>query len=163
MTRPSHSFRLLGAMLRVTVAEEVQYRAEFAASFATTLLWAASAFVSVALFFRHTTRLGGWSVWEVTVLVGVFMALSGVVEGVLRPGIGTLADEVRRGTLDLLLARPVDAQLYLSFRKLNLWRATDVALGFAIAAHGLSRLGRAELPSRLALFSLTFAAGATIL
>ena len=35
--------------------------------------------------------------------MGVFNALTGVIEAVLRPGIGELVDEVRSGKLDLIL------------------------------------------------------------
>ena len=113
--------RVLGALWRVNVAEELQYRANFFASVAGTVFNLGTALLTLGLFFRQTTRLGGWDFWEVVVLLGVFNALSGVVEAVLRPGIGQLAEEVRAGELDLVLARPVDAQAFVSFRRLDLW------------------------------------------
>jgi hypothetical protein len=112
MTRPGPlerfgaAARVLGALWRVNVVEELQYRANFVASLLGTLFWMAMALLTLALFFRHTTRLGGWDYWEVVALLGVFNALTGVIEAVLRPGIGELADEVRSGRLDLILVRP---------------------------------------------------------
>src|SRR6266571_4619251 len=86
--------RVLGALWRVNVVEEVQYRANFLASLLGTLFWIAMALLTLALFFGHTARLGGWDYWEVVVLLGVFNALTGVIEAVLRPGVGELADIV---------------------------------------------------------------------
>ena len=121
------------------------------------------ALLTLALFFGHTTRLGGWDYWEVVVLLGVFNALTGVIEAVLRPGVGRLAEEVRTGALDLVLTRPVDPQLYVSFRRLDIWRLTDVVLGLALAGYALWRLGRVPSAVELLAFSVTLiSAGAVV-
>src|SRR2546428_6860170 len=84
---PRSAFRVLAALWRLNLAEELQYRANFVASVLGTLFWIGTALLTLALFFRHTTRLGGWHYWEVVVLLGVFNALTGVIEAVLRAGI----------------------------------------------------------------------------
>ncbi len=152
--------RVLRALLRMNVVEELQYRANFVASLLGTVFWIAMALLTVALFFRHTAQLGGWDYWEVVVLLGVFNALTGVIEAVLRPGIGELADEVRSGKLDLVLTRPVDAQLYVSFRRLDLWRFADVAFGLMLAGYALVRVGR--LPSLLDLLAFVVTMGSAV-
>jgi len=156
--RAPRVLRLLGALWRLNVAEELQYRANFVASVVGTLFYLATALLTLALFFRHTTSLGGWDYWEVVVLLGVFNALSGVVEAVLRPGIGQLAEQVRSGDLDLVLSRPVDAQAFVSFRRLDVWRFTDVVLGLTLAAYALFRLGHP--PSVSASLAFVVALGA---
>src|SRR5437763_16149359 len=92
---PRSAFRVLAALWRLNLAEELQYRANFVASVLGTVFWIVTALLTLAVFFSHTTRLGGWDYWEVVVLLGVFNALTGVIEAVLRPGIGRLAGEVR--------------------------------------------------------------------
>src|SRR5947199_5447165 len=106
---PNSAFRILWAFWRLNLAEELQYRANFIASLLGTVFDMATALLTLALFFRHTSALGGWDYWEIVVLLGVFNALTGVVAAVLRPGIGRLAGEVRGGGLDLALVKPVDA------------------------------------------------------
>src|SRR5256886_7432596 len=108
--------------------------------FPYTTLFRSTALLTLAVFFSHTTRLGGWDYWEVVVLLGVFNALTGVIEAVLRPGIGRLAGEVRSGGLDLVLAKPVDAQGALSFRRLDILRVSERVLGLALAGYALVRL-----------------------
>src|SRR5207249_2226996 len=105
---------------------------------------------------------GGWDYWEVVVLLGVFNALTGVIEAVLRPGIGRLAGEVRSGGLDLVLAKPVDPQGFVSFRRLDIWRLTDVVLGLALAGYALHRLGRTPSLAQLAAFALALASAAVV-
>lgn len=155
--------RLLRALWRVNLAEEMQYRGNFIASVLGTVFWIAMALLTVALFFRHTTRLGGWEYWEVAVLLGVFNTLSGVVEAVLRPGMSRLAEDVRSGALDLVLSRPVDPQLYVSFRRLDVWRLADVVLGLALVVYAMIRLGRAPSAVEVLAFAVTLAAAAVVL
>ena len=154
--------RVLGSLWRLNLAEELQYRANFVASLLGTLFWIGTALLTLALFFRHTTRLGGWEYWEVVVLLGVFNALTGVIETVLRPGIGQLAAEVKSGTLDLVLARPVDAQAFVSFRRLDVWRLTDIVLGLALSGYALVRLGRTPSALELAAFVAALASAGVV-
>ena len=154
--------RVLAALWRLNVAEELQYRANLVASVLGTLFWIATALLTLALFFRHTARLGGWDYWDVVVLLGVFNALTGVIEAVLRPGIGQLAGEVRSGRLDLVLARPVDAQAFVSFRRLDIWRLADVVLGLALAGYALVRLGRVPSALELAAFAVALASAGVV-
>jgi len=153
---------VLRAFWRLNVVEEMQYRANFIASLVSTVFWLALALLTVALFFSHTTRLGGWSYWEVVALLGVFNALTGVIEAVLRPGVGGLAADVRSGKLDLILTRPVDAQFYVSFRRLDLWRFADVVLGLALTGYALARLGRAPSVFEVLAFAVTLGAAVAV-
>src|SRR5881296_4433555 len=159
---PHSALRILAALWRLNLAEELQYRANFVASVLGTFFWIGTALLTLAVFFSHTTRLGGWDYWEVVVLLGVFNALTGVIEAVLRPGIGRLAGEVRSGGLDLVLAKPVDAQGFVSFRRLDIWRLTDVVLGLALAGYALHRLGRTPSLAQLAAFALALASAAVV-
>lgn len=153
---------VLRAFWRMNVVEEMQYRANFIASLISTVFWLALALLTVALFFSHTTRLGGWSYWEVVALLGVFNALTGVVEAVLRPGVGRLAEDVRTGKLDLILTRPVDAQFYVSFRRLDLWRFADVILGLGLAGYAIARLGRTPSVFDVLAFVVTLGAAVAV-
>lgn len=151
---------LLAAFWKVNVSEELQYRGNFVASFLGTLFWLGMALLTVGLFFSHTTHLGGWNYWEVVVLLGVFNTLAGVVESVLRPGIGQLASDVRSGAFDFVLLRPVDAQLFSSLRRLDVWRFTDILLGLALTAYALVRVG--HLPSVLNVLAFGVTLGSAV-
>jgi ABC-2 type transport system permease protein len=153
---------VLRALWRVNLMEELQYRANFVVSVLGTLFWMALSLLTLALFFRHTTRLGGWEFWEVVVLLGVFNALGGAIDTVFRPGIGRLAEDVRSGALDLVLVRPVDPQFYVSFRRLDIWRIADVVLGFALAGYAVARLDRGLSAGDVLAFVATFSAAVSV-
>src|SRR2546430_6131232 len=159
---PNSAFRILSALWRINVAEELQYRANFVASLLGTLFWIVAAFLTLAVFFRHAARLGDWDYWEVVVLLGVFNTPTGVIEAVLRPGMGRLAGEVKSGGLDLVPAKPVDAQGFVSFRRLDVWRLTDVVLGLALAGYALVRLHHVPTVAQLAAFGLALTAAVAV-
>ena len=160
--RPTR-WAVIRALGRLSATQELQYPANFLASLIGTVFWLSMAILTVALFYSHTTHLGGWSFWETVALLGVFNALVGVIEGVLRPGIGSLADQIRHGAFDLVLTRPVDAQLYLTFRQLDLLRIADVLLGFALSSVALHRLGRSISAAHVLAFAVTFASAVAVL
>lgn len=160
--RPS-VFGMLRALIRQSAEIELQYPANFFASALGSVFWLAMAVLTVGVFYEHTDHLGGWSFWETVVLLGVFNALIGVIEGVLRPGIGHLSELIRRSTLDLVLVRPIDAQLYVTFHNVDLWRIADVVLGFGLSWYGLHRLGRTLDPLEVVQFLVTFGASISVL
>ena len=165
MTAPGKERRrqsLIAALFRLNVVEELQYRANLLASILGTLFWIATALLTLAVFFRQTRRLGGWEFWEVVVLLGVFNALTGLIEAVLRPGIGDLAGQVRKGGLDLVLAKPVDALAFVSFRRIDVWRFTDVVFGLALAGYALLRLGRVPGIFQIGAFLITLGSAAVV-
>ena len=157
MTSIRRTVTVLRAFWQLNWLEELQYRGNFIASLLGTVFWLLMAILTAALYFRHTSTLGGWEFWDVVVLLGIFNALAGVVESVLRPGIGHLPADVRSGALDLVLVRPVDAQFYVSFRRLDVWRLADVVLGLALAGYALAQTGRAISAWELIIFIVTFA------
>lgn len=138
--------RRLAAVLRafwaVNLAEELQYRANLLASVVGTGFWLGTAVLTGAVFFRQTPALGGWSFWQVVALLGVFNAVAGVVEAVLRPNVGRIVEHVRRGTMDLILSKPVDAQFQVTFRRIVIWRGVDIVLGLGLTAAALVIGGR---------------------
>ncbi len=156
-------FGMLRALVRQSAAAELQYPANFFASAFGALFWLAMAVLTVGVFYSHTDHLGGWTFWETVVLLGVFNALVGLIEGVLRPGIGQLPELIRRSTLDLMLVRPIDAQLYVTFHSVDLWRIADVVLGFGLSWYGLHRLGRTLDPLEIAEFAITFSSSVAVL
>lgn len=155
--------RVLRALWRTSVVEEMQYRANFFASILGTLFWLGTALLTLGIFFRQTDALGGWSLWEVVALLGIYNALGGLVEAIVRPGLGQLVTDVRTGDLDLILARPVEAQVYVSFRKINIWRLADLGLGLGLTVFALTRLGPLPDLGRSLAFLATFAAAAAVI
>ncbi len=153
---------VLRAFWAANLEEELQYRANFFASLASTAFWLVAALLTAGIFFRQTSTLGGWGFWEVATLLGVFNTVAGVVEAFLRPNIGRLVQLVRQGSLDFVLTKPVDPQFHVSFRRLVVWHVTDVVFGLGLTAYALHRLDRVPSLESVAAFALALGAGVAI-
>ena len=160
--RPASPLRVVRALWAANLAEELQYRGNLVAAVAGTLFWMVMALLTLAVFFNQTDTLGGWSFWEVVVLLGVFNTLAGFVDVLLRPGIGTLAEQIRSGQLDLVLSRPVETQFFVSVRRLSIWRVADVLAGLALIGYALVRLQTPPTPLQAIAFAVAMAAALAI-
>ncbi|WP_308634657.1 ABC transporter permease [Paenibacillus silvisoli] len=157
------TYRLLRTFFHACLAEEFEYRANFAANIGSTLFSIAMSVLTVILFFYRSPSLGGWSFDEVLALLGIFNALHGFVELFLQPNMSRLVGHIRQGTLDFVLLKPVDSQFFVSFRHLVLWRFADIALGLGLTGFAVWRLGGWPGFGGILLFALLFLASLMII
>ena len=150
--------RVLREFVRAAIVEEMEYRSNFFANVLNTLSGLLIALLTVQVFFRQTNESGGWRFEQVLVLLGIFNALEGVVEMVLSPNIGRIVQHIRKGTLDLILTKPVDSQFYISFRHIVFWPITDILLGLGLVWYGGHLMGLGFSLSNLLWFLLMFLA-----
>jgi ABC-2 type transport system permease protein len=122
--------RLLMIQLKASALLSLQYRLDFAFQVVMALFWTGSALVPLWVLFSMRTGVSGF-----------FIALKGVLQGVIQPALTNVVEHIRKGTLDFLLLKPVDAQFLLSTSKLDLTHGTDVLTGVAIIVWALAKTG----------------------
>jgi len=127
--------------LRVGVMNDLQYRVNFALQVLQSLLALATGLVVLGLVYSYTTELNGWSQPELLAVLGVQIVMAGVIHAVIQPNMMRLTEEVREGKLDYALTKPVDAQMLVSVREVQLWQAVDIVTGGVVIAVALVRLG----------------------
>lgn len=136
---------LLRIQFKASLLLSLQYRLDFFVQIAMALFWSATALVPLWVLFSSRNGVAGWDKSEMLVVVGFFTALKGVLSGAIQPPLANVVEQIRKGTLDFLLLKPVDAQFMLSTSKLELTHVADVLAGAAIAAWALWHHG--VLPS----------------
>ena len=154
--------RLLSIFYKYSFLSELEYRVEFLANVFMNVFWLGWAIVSVAIFFLHTDRLGDWSWPEVLMVVALFTLFSGVMEALLRPNVGAVLDQIRDGTFDFVLTKPVNAQFIASLRNIVIWRLSDVVIGLALIVYALGQMNIAPTVGQIALFVLMLFAATAI-
>jgi ABC-2 type transport system permease protein len=128
------------ALLRASLATGLQYRADFLLDAGTGLLRAAATVAPLALVQAHTGSLGGFSIPEAGVVLGLFLLMSGLVGGFVEPNLGEVVEAVRSGTFDLVLLKPADAQLLASLRTVSPSSLWDVVAAVAVLAWSMPSL-----------------------
>jgi ABC-2 type transport system permease protein len=93
--------------------------------------------------------VAGWGFDQALVVLGWFLAMKGVLEGAVNPSLASVVEHIRKGTLDLVLLKPADAQFLVSTAKFAPWHVVDLAAGVGVVAWAFSRMGRWPSPAEV--------------
>jgi ABC-2 type transport system permease protein len=154
---------VVGTLLRVGALYELQYRVNFFLQLFQSVVALATAVAVILLVFLYTPSLGGWSPWELMVVVGVHTALGGVIRALIQPSMQRLMEDIREGTLDHVLTKPVDAQLLVSVRQVSVWQLVDVVVGLGVVGVALLQLGHGIGFDHVVVFLAALALGAVMI
>ncbi|HLK39223.1 MAG TPA: ABC-2 family transporter protein [Polyangiaceae bacterium] len=155
--------RLLAVQLRASLLLGMQYRADFVLDALVEVFWMATAIVPLLVVYDVRSTVAGWSRGEALLVMGWFTFLQGVLEGAISPGLATVVEHIRKGTLDFVLVKPADAQFLVSTARLHPWRAVNVLTALAIFAWGFRLLGRAPTLSNVATAVVALFASVSVL
>ncbi len=155
--------RLIWSHLRIAIANEMQYRVNFFIQLLQSFIGLATGLIGLALVFGHTSHLGGWSQPELLAVLGVFILMGGVIHSAIQPNMQRLMDEIREGTLDFALTKPVDGQVLVSIREFHFWDMTDVVVGLIVMGIAIIQTqGRIGLGQALAFIAALVLGGVMI-
>lgn len=150
--------QILHAMAVLGVKRGVQHRTEFLLEGGLSAVTIVIQLVPVAVLFEQRETIAGWSHGQVLVLLGWFLIVSGILQGVVIASFSQAIDGIRTGQFDYLLLKPADTLFLASVGNLRPWKFVDVAAGLLVVGFGLAETGR--LPAAIDLL-LGAALGAT--
>jgi ABC-2 type transport system permease protein len=139
-------FRLLGIFWRYSVLKEMEYRVNFLTNAFMSIFWLVWGILGATIFFSQRDEIGGWTYYQVLVVLGLFSIFTGVMEAFFRPNITAMIEAVRNGTFDFVLVKPINSQFYSSFHSLTMWRLVDILAGSAVIVHALNAMGVVPTP-----------------
>src|SRR3972149_5729526 len=126
--------KLFGLFSRISILNELQYRANFFLQLFQSSLSLATGLIVIGVVFSYTPTLGGWTQAELLAIYGVFYLLGGILRTIIIPNMWVFMEDVREGRLDFTLTKPEDAQLLISVRQFAVWRLVEVILGVIVLA-----------------------------
>ncbi len=136
-----HSIRVALLHWKVGAMYEMQYRLNFVLQLIQSVVRLATGVVAIELVFTHTGDLDGWSQPELLAVLGVQILLGGIAASFIIPNMFVLMFEIAEGEFDFSIVRPVDAQVFVSTRRISFWSLVDVVLGVIVLGWALSGLG----------------------
>ncbi|HEX9436357.1 MAG TPA: ABC-2 family transporter protein [Candidatus Limnocylindria bacterium] len=151
--------RLLRLFARTELQFALEYRVNIALEIMQMLMVAGTSVAAVLILFSYTQVMNGWTLEQMVVLLGVYYVVQGFEELVLQPSFQRFMEQVRDGTLDFTLLKPVSSQFMVSFRYFQTVQTLQVLLGFAITAVGLIRLSSVVTLQSAVAFAVTLACG----
>lgn len=154
--------RILAANLRLSLALDIEYRADFLISLMTVALSLFANGLVLLVLFQHAPAVGGWTFYEALALYGVYVVFEELSFDVMSLNIGRLPSDIRDGSFDFVLLKPVSSQFLVSARRFPLTSVPSFLLGFAIIGVSMAMLGRLTI-GNVALFLVLIGCGAAIM
>jgi ABC-2 type transport system permease protein len=155
--------RLLWLHLRLGILNELQYRTNLGIQIIQSAVGLVTALLGLGIVFSKTDTLGGWRPAELLAIVGVYTLVSGITQLVVRPSLQRFMEDIRLGTLDFTLTKPVDAQALVSMRQIEVWKLLDVLIGIVVLVVAITQLGASIGPAQALAFAVALLAGVTII
>lgn len=149
--------------LRLGVLNELQYRTNLGVQLIQSFIGLTTSLLGLGVIFSKTDNLAGWRPAELLAIVGVYSLVSGLTQLIVRPSLARFMEDVRLGTLDFTLTKPVDAQVLVSMRQIEVWKLIDVAVGIAVLAVAMMQMGATIGPVEAVSFVVALLAGVVII
>lgn len=128
-------------LVSIQIRSQLEYRASFLFDFIASVLYFSFWFLSLALIFQKFENLGGWSLAEVAFLYGMVEMAFGVMD-LIFSGFDPsyFGQQVRLGTFDQILLRPVNITLQIFGSQFLLRRLGKIVQGILIFGLALTWL-----------------------
>lgn len=155
--------KIIGFLLRTSIAVQAQYRVDFLIQFALSFFWVFWNVAPLLLMFELKPTIAGWSRAEAVLVIAAFLILKALLDGLVMPNLNALVQQIRTGTFDFVLLKPADAQVLVSASKVLPTQLVGFSAGVALAIWASLELDPGPGPGALLLGLVMLLAGATII
>jgi ABC-2 type transport system permease protein len=128
--------RLWLSCLRQAIRRDLQFRSQTIINAIASAAELVLGLVPVLVLTGMSTTATGWNSPLTLVVVGLYGACTGLMDCFVTPNLRRIDTYVRQGELDLILIRPVNAQLFALLRWMEPAEFGRVVTGLALAAAG---------------------------
>lgn len=160
------------SLFRTSFIADLEYRANFVIKITTDIFWYIAQIMTFEVLFLHTPRIGDWNLEQMRVFLGIVFVVDALYMIILSENLDQLSEKVRKGDLDLLLAKPVNSQFMISLQKASTASIGNLLIALSWFVYSLLQLSNFEwlrlpwllvlIPCGLvALYSMRFCMSAT--
>ncbi|RAW83112.1 hypothetical protein CKY01_21500 [Photorhabdus laumondii subsp. clarkei] len=135
-----HSLVVIRMAFILSIKRSIQYRWDFMIDGLLSLIMAILQLLPLFILFNERGTVAGWSFEQMLVLMGWYMMLYAVVEGLIAPSLAAAVSGIRTGLFDYILMRPVDSLFLCSLVDIRLWKSIDFFFGLGLAIYAFIQL-----------------------
>ena len=128
--------RLWWACLRQAIRRDLQFRSQTLINAVASIGELGLGLIPVLILTGTSASAVGWNGPLTLVVVGLYGACTGLMDCFVAPNLRRIDGYVRKGDLDLILVRPVNAQLFATLRWMGPAELGRVVTGLGLAAAG---------------------------
>ena len=154
--------RLLVVFFKTSLQTDMEYRVDFFTRILASLLGLLTTLGGLSVVFTYTSNIHGWKLADMVVLLSIYYLMDGIIEMFIGPNMRQIMEQVRQGTLDFVLLKPISAQFLATTRQINIWRMANVLIGIGLSIFSVNRLSLSIGPVQAVAFAVTMAASVGI-
>ncbi len=151
--------RLFVVQMRISVAAGMAYRADFLLEGVMAIAWMALTLLPLFVLYSGRKDVAGWDAPSAMIVIGYFLAVRAVLEGVVSPSFVDLVERIRSGAFDYVLLKPVDAQAIVSASRFEPWKIFDLIGAVVLVIYAFTKIGHPPALADLGLGLVLFVAG----
>ncbi len=112
-------WRIFKMLIKTSFISELEFRANIALKIFNDFVWYAVQISVFEVLYLHTSQISGWGLGKIRVFLGCLFLADTINMTLYHENMEQLSDRVRKGELDLVLAKPVNSQFMLSLYRLH--------------------------------------------
>lgn len=133
-------WRIYRTFFTTSLVREMEFRANFFAKIVQNALWVTFFLLILLVVYSRTKEVAGWNRGEAFVLAATCFLMN-AMSMALTMSLMEIPQQVRQGTLDFVLTKPVNSQFWVSARKFNFDQMGTFLAGIAMVIVGVSQSG----------------------
>ncbi|MBS1722234.1 MAG: ABC-2 family transporter protein [Armatimonadetes bacterium] len=119
-----------------SLQRELEFRANFIAKIFQNLVWIVFFLTIVLVIYSNTDSVAGWNRGDAFVLAATVFLL-GSASTAFFFSLMEIPEQVRRGTLDFVVTKPIDSQFWVSLRRFNFDQIGAIIAGLTMLVFGV--------------------------
>ncbi len=116
----SKYLKLLMTFFRISFIADLEFRFNFVVLIINEFIWYASNLLIFEILYRHSNNLAGWSIEQMRVFVFLGLFVDSIYMILWNDNFSQFSEDIRKGQLDLLLTKPVNALFMLTTKKISI-------------------------------------------
>lgn len=124
------TLRIYKEFLRTSLSRDLEFRANFMMNVARNIVWVAFSYVVIFVIFSQTKTVAGWNQALTLSLASVSVLVHAIFQSFCS-ALMEIPQQVRLGTLDFVVTRPIDSQFWVTTRRFGFDRMGNLLVGLA--------------------------------
>lgn len=153
---------IYGIMFRNSLIREMSFKLNFLLWMLVEILWFLGQIVFIEVVFSYVGSIGGWSKWEVVLLIGTHQLIGQLFQAFFYMNLANLPELVRTGRMDFMLLLPVDTQFMVSLKQFGMDNVVNALVGAGFVLFSLWKLSIVPTPIQVLLYLVAVACGIMI-
>lgn len=134
------NFKLFKLLIKVSLFKAMTYRMDVVFGLLSSVIWLGVPVIFFKVVYLNVDQIAGWTFNETILLVGVYTLIDGLMMSCLVSSMPSLEHDIREGTLDTILLKPIIPQLYYLLHSIDFTQLLNSILGLVVIIYAARNL-----------------------